>query len=74
MPGAGLDGRREHYFFANSEIAALRSGKWKYIRPGFRDSVPVLYNIEADPGETRNLRSLESGIATLLAKRIAAFR
>ena len=74
MPGAGLDGRREHYFFANFEIAALRSGKWKYVRPGFRDSVPVLYDLEADPGETNNLRRQQPDIATQLAKRIAAFR
>lgn len=74
MPGPGIDGRREHYFFANYEIAALRSGKWKYIRPGFRDSVPVLYDLEADPGETNNLRRVQPDITTLLSKRIAAFR
>ena len=27
-----------------------------YVRPDFRDSIPVLYDIEADPGETNNLR------------------
>jgi len=74
LPGPGVSERREHFFFINSEIAALRSGKWKYIRPGFRDSVAVLYDLEADPGETNNVRRFNTDLATQLSKRIAAFR
>jgi arylsulfatase len=74
MPGPGLDNRREFFFFINSDVAAVRSGKWKYVRPGFRDSVPVLYDLEADPGEENSLRRQRSDIAAQLEKRIAQFR
>jgi len=74
MPGPGEGNRRELFFFINSDVAAVRSGKWKYVRPGFRDSVPVLYDIEADPGELNSLRRAHPDVATRLEKRIAQFR
>lgn len=74
MPGPGEGGRRELFFFMTSDVAAIRSGKWKYVRPGFRDSVPVLYDIEADPGEQNSLRRTHPEIAARLEKRIAQFR
>lgn len=74
MPGKGMGGGREFYFFIVSEVAAVRSGKWKYVRPGFRDSVPVLYDLEADPGETNTLRRFNPDLVTALDKRIAQFR
>lgn len=74
MPGPGVGGRREMFFFIHSEVAAIRSGRWKYVRPGFRDSVPVLYDIEADPGELNSLRRVHPEIASQLEKRISQFR
>jgi len=74
IPGKGMNGGRELYFFIVSDVAAVRSGKWKYVRPGFRDSVPVLYDIEADPGETTNLRRQNPDMVTTLDKRIAQFK
>jgi arylsulfatase A len=74
IAGKGMGGGRELYYFIVSDIAAIRSGKWKYVRPGFRDSVPVLYDIEADPGETTNLRRINPDLVTTLDKRIAGFR
>ena len=74
IPGPGIGGGREMFFFMTSDIAAIRSGKWKYIRPGFRDSIPILYDIEADPGETNTVRRFNPDIAALLEKRIAQFR
>jgi arylsulfatase A-like enzyme len=74
IPGKGMGGGREFYFFIVSEVAAVRSGRWKYVRPGFRDSVPVLYDIEADPGETNTLRRFNPDIVTALDKRITQFR
>lgn len=74
MSGPGEGGRRELFFFIHSDVAAIRSGKWKYVRPGFRDSVPVLYDIEADPGELNSLRRAHPEIAARLEKRIAQFR
>ena len=74
IPGKGMGGGREFYFFIVSDIAAVRSGKWKYVRPGFRDSIPVLYDLEADPGETNTLRRFNPDITTALDKRIAQFK
>lgn len=69
-----MGGGREFYFFMTSEIAAVRSGRWKYVRPGFRDSVPVLYDIVADPGETNSVRRFNPDMANTLDKRIAQFK
>jgi arylsulfatase A len=74
IPGAGVGGGREFFFFMTSEIAALRSGKWKYVRPGFRDSVGVLYDLEADPAETNSLRRSNPEIVAALERRITQFR
>ena len=74
IAGKGMGGGREFYFFIVSEIAAVRSGRWKYVRPGFREAVPVLYDIEADPGETNTLRRFNPDIVNTLDKRIAQFR
>jgi arylsulfatase A-like enzyme len=72
IPGPGVDGGREFIFFGNAiDAAAIRSGKWKYIRPGFRDSVPILYDLENDPGETNTVRRFNLDIANLLEKRLA---
>jgi len=74
IPGTGIEGGREFFFLMTSEIAAVRSGKWKYVRPGFRDSIPVLYDLEADPAETNSLRRFFPETATALEKRITQFR
>jgi arylsulfatase A len=72
--GSGIDGGREFFFFITSDIAAIRSGKWKYVRPGFRDSTPVLYDLDADPGEANSLRRFNPDLITTLEKRITQFR
>lgn len=74
IPGSGMGGGREFYYFVVSEVAAMRSGKWKYVRPGFRDSVPVLYDLEADPGETNSLRRFNPEVVSQIERRIAGFR
>ncbi len=74
IPGSGLNGGREFFFFIAGDVAAIRSGKWKYVRPGFRDSIPILYDLEADPGETNTVRRFNLDIVALLEKRIAQFR
>jgi len=74
IPGPGVGGGRELFFFMTSEIAALRSGKWKYVRAGFRDAVPVLYDLEADPGETNSVRRFNPELVAALERRITQFR
>jgi arylsulfatase len=56
---------------------ALRKGAWKYIPPqGSRSG--ELYNLEEDPGETKNLaserREIASDLGALLEKIRAAGR
>jgi arylsulfatase A-like enzyme len=71
VAGPGVGGGREFIFFASAiDAAAIRSGKWKYVRPGFRDSIPVLYDLENDPGETNTLRRFNLDIVTLLERRL----
>ena len=74
IPGAGVGGGRDLYFFAAGNLAAIRSGKWKYVRPGFRDSIQLLYDLEADPGETNSLRRFNLDIVNQLEKKIAQFK
>ena len=49
------------YFFDNQRIAAVRSGKWKYVVSAFYRNYPIpfeafagplLFDMEKDPGET----------------------
>jgi arylsulfatase A-like enzyme len=57
--GAGIDGGREIVFWQQSgRPGGLRSGKWKYLRPGLWSGSPTLFDLESDPGEQRDL-SLE---------------
>ena len=74
IPGAGVGGGRDLYFFVAGNLAAIRSGKWKYVRPGFRDSIQLLYDLEADPGETNSLRRFNLDIVNQLEKKIAQFK
>ena len=51
-------------------IGAVRNGKWKLIQKKYR---ALLYNLDKDPGEQRNLASTQKDILkqlkTLLTKR-----
>ena len=55
LPGPGEGGSRELLHFYSSDAVALRSGRLKYLAPGFWDTSPGLYDLSSDPGETRNL-------------------
>jgi len=52
---------------------ALRDGRWKFIE-NFEGQDAELYDLEADPGESRNLAATEPGVAAMLAGRLAAWR
>lgn len=57
--GVGIDGGREVVFWQQSgRPGGLRSGRWKYLRPGLWSGSPTLFDLESDPGEQRDL-SLE---------------
>ena len=70
LPGPGIDGSREllGYYFA--EAVSLRSGRWKFIRPGFWDLVDTLYDLEADPSETTDVLPARPDVAAALSARL----
>jgi arylsulfatase A-like enzyme len=66
---------------------ALRVGRWKYIAPSQgqarsaqtsielgNDPAPQLYDLVADPGETRNLAADQPARVREMAERLAAIR
>ena len=53
--GPGIDGGREIVLSGQSGAAGLRSGRWKYLRPGLWSGTITLFDLEADPGEQRDL-------------------
>ena len=71
LSGAGEGGGRELLHFYSSEAVALRSGRFKYLAPGFWDTAPGLYDLLADPGETRNLIPEQPEQARRLKDRLA---
>ena len=71
LSGAGEGGGRELLHFYSSEAVALRSGRFKYLAPGFWDTAPGIYDLLADPGETRNLIPEQPEQARRLKDRLA---
>ena len=71
LSGPGEGGGRELLHFYSSEAVALRSGRFKYLAPGFWDTAPGLYDLLADPGETRNLIPEQPEQARRLKDRLA---
>jgi arylsulfatase A-like enzyme len=66
----GIDGGREIVFFAHDGAAGLRSGKWKYLRPGIWSGGVSLFDLEADPGERQNLRGSRPDLVEQLEVRL----
>jgi arylsulfatase A-like enzyme len=65
------------------DVAAIRDGNWKWLRHegalrsvsgGFDNPVEALYDLEADPGEQRNLLAAEPDRRRALALRVKAAR
>jgi uncharacterized sulfatase len=70
LPGHGIDGGRELLFWYQDHPLALRSGRYKYLRAGWWWSNPTLYDLEADPGETKDLSPDRPDLAEQLDRRI----
>jgi len=68
--GQGEDGGREVIFSASNGYVGLRSGKWKYLRPGIWSSQTTLFDLEADPGEKVNLTRVRPDLAERLEARL----
>lgn len=85
LDGGSLDAERPLYFFSNWSLNAVRLGRWKLHLDRFplkdRRELPQLFDLERDPQECYNLRSLFPqeferlrGLATDFAAEIAAQR
>jgi arylsulfatase A-like enzyme len=61
----------ENLFFAIAKQAALRSGKWKYVRD--QQGGQHLFDLEADVGETKDLATSEPARLKELADRWEAW-
>ncbi len=70
LTGPGVDGGREIVFWYQRSPVAIRSGKWKYLRGGFWNPAPALYDVEADPGEANDQRKARPELAEQLDRRI----
>jgi arylsulfatase A-like enzyme len=55
LSGTGIGGGRELLHYYSATPSALRSGRYKYLEPGFWDGATNLFDLSVDPGETRNL-------------------
>jgi arylsulfatase A-like enzyme len=72
LPGAGVDGARELLGFYFGAAVSLRSGRWKFLRPGYWDLVDTLYDLQADPAETTDLVPTRPDMARPLSARLEA--
>ena len=71
LEGEGVDGGREVVFWQEGGApTAIRSGRWKYLRPGSWNPAPTLHDIEADPGETHDLSEEQPEIVERLERRL----
>src|SRR2546428_223229 len=71
LPGPGMDRSREMLGYYFSDAVSLRSGRWKFLRPGYWDLVDTLYDLQADPSETTDLYPTRRDLAAPLAERLA---
>jgi arylsulfatase A len=69
--GQGTDGGRELVFWQQyGRPGALRSGRYKYLRPGLWNTHPTLFDLEADPGELNDLAPTRPDLASQLEQRL----
>jgi arylsulfatase A-like enzyme len=55
LTGSGIDGGREFLVFVGDDAVAIRSGRYKYVWDGWWALQPGLFDLDADPGEDRDL-------------------
>ena len=70
VAGQGIDGGRELVFFGQNGAAALRSGRWKYLRAGLWSGTPTLFDIDSDPTEKRDLSRARPDLVKQLEARL----
>ena len=83
----GESRRGRDYVIEHHNKLALREGRWKFIAPAGGEAVakftasqtanlpaPQLYDLENDPGETKNLATAEPARAAAMAARLVALK
>jgi arylsulfatase A-like enzyme len=70
LEGAGIDGGREMLYYRGAHAVAIRSGRWKYLKPGFWRQETTLYDLESDPGEQFDQAAAQPEIAERLVNRM----
>jgi arylsulfatase A-like enzyme len=68
--GRGIDGGREIVFSGQDGAAGLRSGRFKYLRPGIWSGATTLFDLESDPGEKVDLSRVRPDLVTQLEARL----
>jgi arylsulfatase A-like enzyme len=71
LRGEKPEAPHDHLYFSIAKQAAVRSGKWKYVRD--QQGGQHLFDVEADVGETKNLATTEPARLKELADRWEAW-
>jgi arylsulfatase A-like enzyme len=53
-------------------VGGLRSGRYKYLRPGFWNTHPTLFDLSLDPGELTDLAPTRPDLAKEMEQRLQA--
>jgi arylsulfatase A len=72
LAGPGTDGSRELLGYYFGAPVSLRSGRWKFLRPGYWDLVDTMYDLQADPAETTDVFPARPEVAKPLDARLEA--
>jgi len=71
LPGRGQAGARELLLWQQGgALGALRSGQYKWLRPGLWNSQPTLINLRDDPTESKDLKFQYPELAAELEARM----
>ncbi len=70
VAGRGIDGGREVVFSGPTGAAGLRSGKWKYLRPGTWSGSTTLFDLTLDPAEKQDLSRARQDMVKQLEARL----
>lgn len=70
LSGKATGAPHERLFWRWTTQAAVREGKWKYLRGGHRE---YLFDLNADPGEKQNLVAANPDIARSLSTKLDAW-
>jgi arylsulfatase A len=72
--GATESPRDLFFYYMQNNLEAVRDKTWKLHVRKWKDEIRELYNLEEDPGETRNLYDSQPAVVAGLMARLAACR